>query len=417
MAHSILARLALGYQPLWNQLRQLCGIQLFVDVPGPATIDAGELVALLNDIWPKQAPALIVSVRTPELLSGLLEQAAPDGVWVEVAESLLVTPEMVRRVHQAHQRGLRLVWRGASGTRPKSAMGAWFHKFMFSLTTEETLTSLRVSLKKHQGDGASPRSKLSSPVLPGQIYEAIASQVLTEHCLDEQAAWSVAGWPMEDVLHSYRHKLIQPSHRAVVRLVEAIDADESMESIEHILNEEPLVAYRFLRFANSAALGLRTGIDSIRLGLTVLGYATLKQWLLEQLPHATSDLNLQPIRTAMVVRARLMANLLDAEDGDYLHRDLYLCGLLSQIDLLLGESSALALQRLPLSEPIKAAILAGTGPHMPYLDIASALESANTSATASACETHGFTLQEVNAALLRTLSIAQAHPARGLLLV
>jgi len=198
--------------------------------------------------------------------------------------------------------------------------------------------------------------------------------------------------------------------------VEAIDADDSVEHIELILSEEPILAYRFLRYANSAALGRRTDIDSIRQGLMVLGLSLLRSWLLEQLPHASGDLNLQPVRTTLALRAHLMNHLLDAGDGDDLRREVYLCGLLSQMDLMLGEPLNAALARLPLSQRITSAILDHSGPYMPYLDVAAALESPNTQATRALCDLHQMNSEEVNRALLRTLSQIRPRPARGLLL-
>jgi hypothetical protein len=427
MPSSVLGSLSFGYQLFWNQLRQLNGVQLFVEpVPGDghAAVDAPHLLHALRDAWSEQAPTMILSAGSPGLLADLLAHTPADGPWIEVDEHLLAQdPTLAPRVHQAHQRGLSLVWRGDAGERPGPALRACFAKNMITLTPDEALTGLRVSLHKHNSAGTVPQqtqhalARLKSPVDKGQIYESVASRALIEHCLDEESAWGVLGWPMEDVLHSYRQQLIQPSHRAIVRLVEAEDGDESMEAIESLLSEEPVLVYRFLRYANSAALGLRTSIESIRHGLMVLGYSLLRKWLLEQLPHATSDLNLQPIRSSMMVRARLMENLLDAGDGDDLRREVYLCGLLSQIDMLLGEPLNTALQRILVSERIISAVLGNTGPYSPYLEIARSLESANTHRTHQLCDDHKIELVEVNRALLRTLSSAQPHPARGLLLV
>lgn len=417
MASTILGSISLGYQPLWSQLRQLCGVQLFVGVD--AHIDALHLLEALDELWSVQAPVLLLSVQSPRLLRDILEHAPANSPWIEVHETQLHDPAMAPRVQQAHQRGMKLVWRGEPGARPGGALAPCFLRTMVTLTAEEALTSLRVSLRKHNGtDAAQARhlANLSSPVLPGQIYEAVASRVLAEHCLDEQRAWGVAGWPMEDVLHGYRHRQIQPGQQTITRLVEAIDADDSVEHIELILSEEPILAYRFLRYANSAALGRRTDIDSIRQGLMVLGLSLLRSWLLEQLPHASGDLNLQPVRTTLALRAHLMNHLLDAGDGDDLRREVYLCGLLSQMDLMLGEPLNAALARLPLSQRITSAILDHSGPYMPYLDVAAALESPNTQATRALCDLHQMNSEEVNRALLRTLSQIRPRPARGLLL-
>lgn len=417
MAHTVLGSVSLGYQLLWSQLRQLRGVQLFVGIDDMCPVDSQHFLSALAEVWSEQAPTLLLSIQSDRLLADILDNAPADCPWIEVQESQLRDPAMAQRVHQAHQRGLKLIWRGESGTRPSAALAPCFLRTMVTLTAEEALDGLRVSLRKQNGANASQTSRVTSPVLAGHVYESVASRVLVEHCLDEQGAWAVAGWPMEEVLLGYRHRRIQPGHRGVVRLIEAIDADDSVEHIEQILSEEPILAYRFMRYANSAGLGLRTEIESIRHGLLVLGFSLLRSWLLEQLPHATSDMNLQPVRSAMVIRARLMETLLDAGDGDDLRREIYLCGLLSQMDLMLGEPLTEALARVPLSERITSAILNHSGPYMPYLDIATALESANTHATRVLCDAHKMDNEEVNQALLRTLSNVQSHPAKGLLLV
>jgi c-di-GMP-related signal transduction protein len=178
-----------------------------------------------------------------------------------------------------------------------------------------------------------------------------------------------------------------------------------MDDIEHWLGEDPMLGYRFLRYINSAGLGLNREIDSLRQGLMVLGLARTKTWLLELQRHATPDLNLQPVRQLMVLRASFMAELLDAGESDALQRELYLCGLLSQIDALLYEPTGSALHAVPLPSRLKEAILAQNGPYWPYLDIATAVEAPFPEVTRNRCAQHGFDLEDVNKALLRTLSL------------
>jgi len=414
MAQTVLGNIFLGYQLLWNQLRQPAAVRLFVDADVAVPVDAQHLLAALREQWPEQAPVLLLEIHSVSLLNDILEHGTASDPWVQVPEAWLVSDAaLAQRVHQAHHRGLKLVWCGAPGQRPEPAISEHFHKSIINLTAEEALLGLRASLQKH-GDQDS-EVPIHSPVVPGQIYEAIGNRALAEHCMDQQGAWALTGWPVEDVLHGYRQQLIQPGQAAIVRLVEAIDADVALDTIELILSEEPVLAYLFLRYVNSAGLGLRNEVESIRRGLMVLGYSVLKAWLLEQLPHAASDLNLQPVRTTLVTRAHLMEHLLDAGDEDDLRREVYLCGLLSQIDVLLGEPLVTSLERLPLPERIQAALLQNDGPYAPYLAIAAALESPNTRATHTLCHEHQIDMEEVNRALLRTLSAMLARPARGLL--
>ena len=413
-AQSVLGGLAMGYQLLWSPLRKVCAVQLFIGTePGDlAPVDARHLLTVISESWSAQSPRLILSPNSTTLLQDLLIHApadSPDSApWIAVHSHLLdEDPALAQFVHRAHQRGVQMVWRGDPGERPSAALNACFAKRMITFTADEAVKGLRVSLRKVNNTGGDPSDGAKrhiSPVEQGQIYDGVASWVLTEHCLDQQGAWAVAGWPMEDVLHGYRHQRMQPAHSAIMQLMKAVDADQSVEAIEHILSQEPILAYRFMRYINSVGLGLRTEVESIRHGLLVLGYSLFKTWLVEQLPHATSDLNLQPVRTALVVRARLMDHLLDAGDGDDLRREVYLCGLLSQIDLLLGEPLSTALQRFPLPERIVSAILNNAGPYAPYLEVATALESPSTHLTHTLCEAHELAFEGVNRALLRTLS-------------
>lgn len=413
MAATVLGNLSLGYQLLWNRQRRPAAIRLFVD-DAEVTIDARHLLAALRELWPEQVP-LLLSIQWPTLLLDMLDVLDVSGaqeMWVELAQDWLEDPVLSQRVHQAHLRGLKLVWRGEPGQRPDAAMTPCFHKCMINLTAEEALLGLRVA--QHQQNDTSSMPPLQSPVMAGQIYETVASRALAEHCLDQQDAWALADWPAEDVLHGYHQQLIQPGRGAIARLVKAIEADASLEAIEQTLSEEPVLAYRFLRYVNSAGLGLRSEVESIRRGLMVLGYSTLKAWLLEQLPQANDDLDLRPVRTSLVTRAHLMERLLDAGEEDDLRREVYLCGLLSQIDLLLEEPLATALHHLPLPTRIHAALLQRSGPYHPYLEIATALESSRTRLTHALCKQHQIGLEEVNRALLRTLAFLAERPVKGL---
>jgi c-di-GMP phosphodiesterase len=417
MSTAALGQVALGYQLIWNALRQVAGVQLFMAAEEGKRVETPQLLQAISNAWSDQAPQLLLSPASPELLGEVLAHAQPTGPWIEVQDTHLHDASLIERLFQAHQRGVQLVWRGEPGTWPSTALAACFARPMVTLTPEEALTGLRASLRRHNGEASGSARHLDSPVVPGYLYESVASRALVEHCLDEQDAWGVVGWPVEDVLHSYRHQQMQPGQRAIAAMVQAINADDSVERIEQLLSEEPTLAYRFLRYANSAAVGLRTEIESLRHGLMVLGLRKLRSWLLTQLPRGTSDLNLQPPRTALVMRASLMEQLMDAGESENLRREVYLCGLMSQIDLVLGEPLAQALGRLPLSSRISSAILDQKGPYLPYLEVATALESPPGAETRTLCARHQMDLEGVNLALLRTLGHARLRPAKGLLLV
>ncbi len=402
MVQSVLGSLILGYRPLWNRARKLAGIQLYVQNEAATVVDAAHLLRTVQELWSASSPPLLLSAQTRQLLCTLLEEAPRGAPWIEVRGDWLSDTAIFSRVKAAHQRGLRLVWRGDMARLPEPEVARCFDNSLLTLRPEDAVAALQTASTR-PGDPA-PVARTKSPVLAGQMYENIASRALMEHCLDQQNALALAGWPVEDVLYGQRHQSPQPSHAVILKLMKAIDAEQSLETFEEIMGEDPLLAYRFMVYTNSAALGLRTGIDSLRRGLVMMGYGSIKRWLSDQLPHASTNLNLRPVREAMVIRAQLMTRLLDAGVENDLRREIYLCGLLSQLDEVMGEPLGTILRRIPLSERIYDANVLGTGPYASGLQMARALESDDASAIRELCETHEMNLEEINRALLRVLA-------------
>lgn len=255
MVQSVLGSLTLGYRALWGRSRALAGVQLYVaQADASAAVDTPHLLRTLREMWGEHSPPLLLSPQSRQLLLDLLQYAQPGGPDIEVRGQWLAGSEIFSMVRAAHARGLRLVWRGDLTDLPEQDVARCFSHSLLSLQPEVALAALRAGAQR-------------SPVLPGQMYEGIASRTVMAHCLDQRNALSLAGWPTEDVLYSLRHETPQPGHATIYKLMKAIDAEQSLEIFEDILAEDPLLAYRFMTYTNSAALGLRTGIDSLRRAL------------------------------------------------------------------------------------------------------------------------------------------------------
>lgn len=384
MALSALSSLTLGYRPLWNNKRTLAGVQLYLDSDPALEPEVPHFLRILQEMWSQAAAPLLLSPQSPQLLGALLQHAPAGSPWIEVRGDWLANAALHAQVQAAQARGLKLAWRGALADLPDAGTAQWFANSLLRLNAAQPADAL----------------------LDGQMYEDLPSRTLLGHCLDDHGALAIAGWPTADVLQQLRGRAAQPARHQVLALMQAIDAEQSLETFEDILGRDPVLAYRFLLYTNSAALGLRSGIDSLRRGLVMLGYGTLQRWLADQLPHAATEADLQPVRSAMVLRGQLMERLVEAGMGVELQREVHLCGLFSQLDLLLDEPLAGSLRRLPLSERIYQAIIGKAGPYAPSLALAQALETPNGGAIRALCLTHGMELEGVNRNLLRMLSEA-----------
>ena len=237
MSASVLGHLSLGYQWVWGRQREARAVQLFVEPDTNAAVDAAHLLDLIAQTWSGKSPQLILTVQSSDLLMDLLRHARHDGPWITVADKLLADPQIVAATEHASRTGLTLLWRGAPGARPPAGLPC-FSRGFFAFTAGEALLALH---EARQGT----QTRRKQPVPPDQIMEGLGSLALTAHCLDQQSAWGVAGWPVEDVLHAYRDRPPAPHQPTLLRLIASVDADVSTDTIEQHLVQEPLLATVF----------------------------------------------------------------------------------------------------------------------------------------------------------------------------
>lgn len=405
MAQTVLSSLTLGYRPLWSRARRLAGVQLYLHEDPGAQADVQHLLRILQELWSQQAVPLLLSPQTRQVLCNLLERAPAGSPWIEVNGQWFQQDagiyELVRR---ARSRGLMLVWSGALDHLPEAEAAQWFANSLLSLPPAGAQGLPNLPARLAADLDAVPGPEPALQLLKGQMYAGLQSLELARSCLDMHEASAIAGWPVADTMHAYRLEPPQPARDTVFKLMRAIDAEQSLDAFEQILGEDPILAYRFMLYTNSAALGLRHGVDSLRRGLVMLGLGTLQRWLADQLPHACTEPDLVPLRTQMVLRARLAERLIEAGVSLDLQREMYLCSLFSQLDQLLHEPVANALRRLPLSERIYDAVVGGTGPYAPVLAMATALETPDAEAIRQLREDQQWQAEDLNLIVLRMLS-------------
>ena len=400
MSDSVLGRVALSYQLVWGPERDPVAVLLCLHPLSDSAPDGAHLLAAIREFWHKSAPQLLLQSNAPAMVCNLLDRAVLAPAWMVVDHDTLPRPDVEASVRAAASRGAPLVWRGPRSEPIAALQAPWYALQMVSLSMTQTLTAL--------ASAGQPREKiLQGPARPpdvrGALCEGLASERLAGWCLDRGEAAGVVGWPHEEAAQQLTHAPMPPDQRVVLELLDAIDNDESIEALEVRLGGDPALAYRFLRYANSALLGLRSEIGSLRHGLMMVGAATLRGWLEEQLPHASDDPDLRPLRTESVVRARLVEQLVDAGAEHELRRELYLCGLFADLDQLMGAPHRRLFQHVPLASRVADAIIQMRGPYAPYLAVAKAMAGLDASRLARVCEEHDLPVEDANRALLMML--------------
>jgi EAL and modified HD-GYP domain-containing signal transduction protein len=136
--------------------------------------------------------------------------------------------------------------------------------------------------------------------------------------------------------------------------------DAGLEAIEQAVKTDPHLALRLLQQLNSAAVMLPHRISSIRQGVVLLGPRTVRQWALVLLLSGIGE-HRGPVLSTALARARTLetvAHVKGAGDPDAW----FAVGLLSVSDALAGAPLPQVVERLPLADDVRDALVHRAGP-------------------------------------------------------
>lgn len=131
--------------------------------------------------------------------------------------------------------------------------------------------------------------------------------------------------------------------------------DIELREVEQVIAQDVILSFRLLRYINCATFGLRREVDSIRQALMLLGLATVRNWatlLLSQIDNHKP----RELMTIALIRAR-MCELLANSDPAIDDNQAFTVGLFSLLDAMLDQPMETLLDQIPLSMPIKLALL------------------------------------------------------------
>jgi c-di-GMP-related signal transduction protein len=175
------------------------------------------------------------------------------------------------------------------------------------------------------------------------------------------------------------------SSRAIsLRLLHEISQPElDMAKVEDTIKTHATLCFRLLRYLNSSAFAFCDRIHSLRHALIILGEDELRRWCrlavtIELAQNRPSDLVLSAL-----VRARFTELLgTKVEHGD---ADLFLLGLLSLMDSILGIPMARVVDSLPLDQDMRSVLLQERSDLAPLYKLVLAVEAGEWQETTTLC--------------------------------
>ena len=388
----VLEQVVLAYSPVFDRKLGLVSTRLTVFPASPgAAPDGAALLEALADAFadaPSQStalPALWLNVADEAWLDAVLDSAqqSPRPFLLEVPVFMAAPRE--QRLLALKSAGQALAAGGVAGVEPRLQPA-----FRYATVTAA------------ERGAVTPRSPLPLPWLcSGARIAADIDGAL------EQGALAASGWPMDDDIAYAIPTGMPPEVKGIVELMNRLEREEPPDRLEAVLTADPTLAFRLLRYLNSAAFGLRAEVTSFRHALMMLGHQRLKRWLALLLASGSPNREARPLMPVAARRGLLLDELARHAGDDTMRAEMFIVGVFSLLDRMLRQPMPVLMASVPVHERVQQTLLQGAGPYQQHLALVIAIEQGASADIQAAAEAAMVSRSELNQALLRALSLAR----------
>ena len=385
--HPVLNQVVLGASSLFDAKRTPVAAHMSVFPQRPdAAIDAAGLLHVIDEIAPPEGGPLMLSVANEASLRALLAAPTAPHLMIEVPGFMLSDADLAATLQERVAAGQTLV---LGGRVPDSAP-----QQLWSLFRAVTVDRANIRNPLPAGAGGKPLLRY----FVGADGPAMSAGAL-------KAGFSaVVGWPVGDApTADSKPRPVPAGVTTVVDLMQRVDRQEPAEKLEAVVRNDPTIAFRLMRYLNSPGFGLSVEISSFRHALMILGYQRLKRWLALLVTSAIDDPDLKPLMHLAVRRGLLMEEIARPGGDDALRNELFICGVFSTLDRMIGQPFDQLLKTIPVQESVAQALADDTGPCAPFLALARAVETESAYDIRECAETLMMSVGDVNRALAKAL--------------
>jgi EAL and modified HD-GYP domain-containing signal transduction protein len=296
-----------------------------------------------------------VNVGDSFLLSRLAQVLPPSGVVLEILEDVRAEPGILAVTQGLVRAGYRIALDDFAFDPGNEALlpFADYVKIDVLATPIEELTR-RLAIVHAYGAKA--------------IAEKIETAEMYEYCRKLGFSYFQGYWLSRPEPQSSR--TLPPTRLACMRLLTLLlHENPDLDEIDAVLSGDPALTLRVLRMSNSAAVGLRNPVASVRHAVALVGPQALGSWivlmLLAENEHSQPDGRETVAASELLVRARMCALLADSlvpSLGPIPGPQAFLAGILSGLTATLGLPAEDLLAQVHVTDEVAAAVLGHRGP-------------------------------------------------------
>lgn len=390
--NNILGQIALGYSPMIDRNRNVVATRLSVfPLRQDSSLDVAQLLTAVGEVWPVDGGKVSLNVLSESLLHDLLSARPSTNLMVEVPNFMAVDVQLSGAIRDVHANGNTLLLKGRPrGELPRDVLPC----FKYSI--------IHIDEERRAPGGAVP---------PGvtRTIQSVQSGVRSMAELEasfQRGVTAVLGWPIDDAVCQAGRKAAQRGQQIIVDLIRGVDAGEPIDAIESTIRRDPTLEAKLVRYINSPLFDRPVETGSLSDVVATFSYSELKRWLALLLATASNEVDQRPVMFAAVRRGLLMEELARFSGGEEMGSELFVCGVFSLLDKMMGEPLGDALKSIPVPERVQQALVDASGPYQPYCELVAAVEAESLYDFREAAAKLLMSEAEINRAILRALANA-----------
>lgn len=340
-----------------------------------------------------------ITVSASSLDLAVLEQLPREGAVYVVGPNEQLTADAdatLARLARLKALGYRLGLHGAGIEKPDMVPFMALADFMFVDVGEHDIPSIRTQLD------------VAAAGMTSKMFVAANIKTREEFHVCSKLPFSMYHGAFVTSRESWNTPKMDASRLKIVQLLNKMRSEAEVAELSALIRQDPALSFKILRYINSPGIGLLQKVTTIEQALMVMGRQQLYRWL--TLLMFTSG-NSQGLDRALLenalVRARLCELLAEHSLASAERDELFVAGVFSLLDVLLGSPMAAVLKQVCLPPMVNQVLLHRAGKYAPYLDLAIACEQHAAEDIAALSEALGMPAKQVNRLHIEALVWAQ----------
>ncbi|MBI1889252.1 MAG: HDOD domain-containing protein [Burkholderiales bacterium] len=382
----------LGYELTWQQPEGTTEALSDADTANLASYSA-EKFTDTEGTW-LLGTTLLFFQATPALLQEEVLKALPaKNLFLTLGPQELAMPETAEAAKALKKEGVSVILRNAEAlAQDKTLLHAVSHvEIRFGPADFATQARIYAALKQ------SPIKMIGRQITDWKEFDSCASLGLN----------AFVGNLYMTTRPGTQATGLNPVQGMILRLMDMVRKNTDVRQLEDVLKRDAALSYKLLKYINSAGFGLGTEIQSLRHAVTMLGYSPLYRWLSVLLTTASTSAQSPVLMQTAIVRGRLAELLGSSFLPKNEAENLFVAGMFSLLDRLLGMPMEQVLENIPLSEQVNEALLTRQGIFGPFLALAEACEKGNNDKIGALADSLFISAAQVNEAHLSAMAWAQ----------